>query len=169
MYRILIASTLMAGLATAQEQPSTPKERAPFNATSSGALYNELARMDSLIFDATFVRCDTAAAFALLTDDIEFYHDRTGFHQGSQVRADFARLAAQCPSSRGIMRKLVPNTLRVYPISEYGAVQMGEHLFIERGGRTGTTARFVHLWRKTDTGWKLSRVLSLDHHITDEP
>ena len=55
-------------------------------------------------------------------------------------------------------------SLQVYPIKGYGAVQTGVHRFVERGVPTMTVAKFVHLWRKTDDGWKLSRVLSFDHH-----
>src|SRR5215472_16317180 len=101
MYRIVITTALLmvASQARAQEQPLTPGER-------SGPLYDELARMDSLVFDATFVACDTTRAYALFTDDVEFYHDRTGFHKGAEVRADFARLAAQCPRTPGITRRL---------------------------------------------------------------
>jgi len=141
----------------------------PHDPSTSGALFDELARMDSLVFDAGFVACDTHRINALFTDDVEFYHDRTGFHSGAQVRADFARLAATCPRGRGITRELIPGTLRVYPINDYGAVQMGMHRFVEKGSSTATVAQFVHLWRKKDGVWKISRVLSFEHHVTDAP
>jgi hypothetical protein len=41
----------------------------------SGALYDELARMDSVLFDAAFVTCSAPRVNALFRDDIEFYHD----------------------------------------------------------------------------------------------
>ena len=109
---------------------------------------------DTTSSDATFVRCDTTATFALLTDDVEFYHDRTGLHEGPQVRADFARLAESCPRTRGIARRLVPNTLRVYPISGYSAVQVGVHEFVERGALNATTPGSCTFGA---------------HHITDAP
>jgi hypothetical protein len=141
----------------------------PHDPSTSGALFDELARMDSLVFDATYVACDTQRTNALFTDDVEFYHDRTGFHSGPQVRADFARLAATCPRGRGVTRELIPGTLRVYPIHDYGAVQMGMHRFVEKGSSTATAAQFVHLWQQKDGVWKISRALSFEHHATDAP
>ncbi|HZF68447.1 MAG TPA: serine hydrolase [Gemmatirosa sp.] len=142
---------------------SAPVSLAAADPSRSGPLYDALARMDSVMFDASYVRCDARAVHALLADDVEFYHDRGGLHRGAEVRADFTRLTANCPRAQGIRRELVPGTLRVYPVSGYGAVQTGEHRFIARGAATSTTARFVHVWRKDGGAWKASRILSLDH------
>ena len=134
--------------------------------STSGPLYDELARMDSILFDAAFVICDAAKTNALFTDDIEFYHDKTGLERGEQVRESFKRLTASCPRDRGIRRELVAGSLRVYPIKDFGAVQMGIHRFIERGAPTYTVARFVTLWQRKDGGWIIPRVLSFDHVST---
>jgi Domain of unknown function (DUF4440) len=157
----------MRGVRTDDAALGTPATAS--DPSKSGALFDELARMDSLVFDATYVSCDTQRINALFTDDVEFYHDRTGFHSGAQVRADFARLAATCPRGRGITRELIPGTLRVYPINDYGAVQMGIHRFVEKGSSTATVAQFVHLWRKKDGVWKISRALSFEHRSTEVP
>jgi uncharacterized protein DUF4440 len=146
---------LLVAPAAAQSDPS-----------SSGPLYDELARMDSILFDAAFVTCDAAKTNALFTDDVEFYHDKTGLERGQQVRDSFNRLTASCPRDRGIRRELVAGSLRVYPIKDFGAVQMGIHRFIERGAPTYTVARFVTLWQRKDGGWIIPRVLSFDHVST---
>jgi hypothetical protein len=130
----------------------------------SGALFDELARMDSTLFDASFVSCDAAKANAIFADGVEFYHDQDGFSSGEQVRENTRRLAAACPRDGGITRTIVPGSLRVYPIQGYGAAQAGIHRFDERGAETSTLARFVHLWQLQDGAWRLTRVLSLDHH-----
>jgi hypothetical protein len=41
---------------------------------------------------------------AMLADDVESYHDLTGFHIGGQVRADFERLELACPRTKGAWR-----------------------------------------------------------------
>ncbi|MGH9457039.1 MAG: nuclear transport factor 2 family protein, partial [Thermoanaerobaculia bacterium] len=128
----------------------------------SGALFEELARMDRILFDASFVSCDARKANAIFAADIEFYHDETGFTAGEQVRENTRRLTASCPGSRGITRTLIPGSLRVYPIVGYGAVQIGIHRFDERGAITSTLARFIHLWRFQNGQWRLARVFSLD-------
>lgn len=150
----------MAGVRVheAQSDPST-----------SGVLYDELARMDSVLFNAGFVACDLQAVNSLLADDVEFYHDKTGFESGLQVRATFQRLTQSCPRDRGITRELLKGSLQVYPIKNYGAVQMGVHRFIEHGAPTNTIAKFVHLWQQTDGTWKLTRVLSFDHRMANQP
>lgn len=130
----------------------------------AGALFDELARMDSTLFEASFVSCDAAKANAIFADDVEFYHDQDGFSSGEQVRENTRRLAAACPRDSGITRSIVPGSLRVYPIEGYGAAQTGIHRFDERGAETSTFARFVHLWQLQDGAWRLTRVLSLDHH-----
>jgi hypothetical protein len=135
----------------------------PPDSAEAGALFDELARMDSLLFDASFVACDTARVNGLFAPDVEFYHDLTGYKRGAAVRADFARLARECPRDRGMRRELVPGTLRVYPLKDYGAVQQGMHRFVERGAAVPVVARFVHVWRRDGAGWKVGRVLSYDH------
>jgi hypothetical protein len=159
----LVLSPLMFGACThgIEPVPHSP------DGLRSGALFDELARMDSVLFDASFASCNAAQANAIFTDDVEFYHDQTGLSVGEQVRENTRRLTASCPGTRGVTRTLVPGSLRVYPIENYGAVQMGTHRFDERGAPTSTLARFVNVWRLQDGTWRLARVLSLDHQSVD--
>lgn len=130
---------------------------------TSGTVFDALARMDSVLFDASFASCDAKKANAIFTDDVEFYHDQTGLMVGEQVRENTRRLTASCPQSHGVTRTLLPGSMRVYPIDGFGAVQMGVHRFDERGASTSTLTRFVHVWRLDRGAWRLARVLSLDH------
>jgi hypothetical protein len=144
-----------------EEQPAAAAVEDP---SRSGTLYEELARMDGLMFDAAFVTCEARRVNALLRDDIEFYHDQTGLRSGPEVREDFERLAKNCPRAAGIARRVVVGTLQVFPLKDGYAIQMGEHRFVNDAARTSTAARFVHLWQKIDGTWRLARVLSFDHH-----
>ena len=141
----------------------------PVDSSRSGVLFEELRRTDSLLFDASFVSCDAAKANGIFSDDVEFYHDRAGFTSGAQVRETTKNLTRDCPRERGITREVIAGSLRVYPISHYGAVQIGVHRFVERGAATSDVAQFVHLWRRTDGGWRLARVFSIDHRPTSPP
>ncbi|MGM9512960.1 nuclear transport factor 2 family protein [Roseateles sp. DB2] len=129
----------------------------------AGPLFDELARLDSLLFEASFVSCDAAKANALFAEDVEFYHDKDGLSTGEQVRENTRRLTTACPARQGVVRTLIPGTLRVYPIQGYGAMQVGAHRFDERGAPTSTVAQFVSLWRQQDGQWRLARVVSFDH------
>ncbi|MBY0236147.1 MAG: nuclear transport factor 2 family protein [Burkholderiaceae bacterium] len=126
-------------------------------------MFEVLAQMDRALFEASFETCDAAKANAFFADDVEFYHDQTGLAVAEQVRENTRRLTASCPSHRGVKRTLVPGSLRVYPIHNYGAAQIGMHRFDERGASTSSLAKFVNLWRLQDGRWRLARVLSLDH------
>lgn len=129
----------------------------------SGELFDALAQMDRLLFEASFETCDAAKVNAIFADDVEFYHDQTGLAVGEQVRENTRRLTASCPARRGVKRTLVPGSLKVYPIHGYGATQIGMHRFDERGAKTSTLAMFVNVWRLQEGRWRLARVLSLDH------
>ncbi len=150
------------GAAAAAVAPSAPA--AP-SASTRSPLDVELARMDSLLFDAAFVACDTARVFALLTPDIEFYHDLTGAKQGPDVRADFVRLTSACPRGQGVTRVLTPGSLQSFPIKDFGAMQTGEHRFVQANGTAPTGARFVHLWTNRGGAWRVSRIYSVDHAV----
>lgn len=119
--------------------------------------------MDRELFDAAFVRCDQAGFGSLFTDDAEFYHDRTGASYGEAVKQ-----LRSCPRDNGVKRTLVPGSLEVYPISDFGAIQMGRHTFTREGEPGVEIAKFVHLWRYSDGKWLLARVMSFDHRPMTE-
>ncbi len=46
-----------------------------------------------------------------------------------------------------------------------GAIEIGTHRFFENGNPTASgVAEFTMLWLYKDGAWKISRVLSYDHH-----
>ena len=150
-----LASILLLALAAS----GAPAEETP----RSGRLYDELAAMDRELFTAAFVDCDTARFKALFTEGAEFYHDRDGAKYGD----DAVRMGS-CPKDQGVTRTLVAGSLEVYPIKDYGAVQLGKHSFRRTGEVGAEIAQFVHLWRFSEGRWRLARVLSFDHRpLTD--
>ena len=128
-------------------------ESVQLDSSTGGALFDELARLDSLLFDAFFVKCDAQKTNSFFTDDLEFYHDITGLKKGQAARDAFQF----CPRDNGGTRTLVEGSLRVYPIKDYGAIQMGVHRFGQ------TEAKFVHVWKRTNGEWRITRVFSFDH------
>lgn len=158
---LFLALSALSGMAMAQADPASALGD---GGLTSGELFDELAEMDRRIFEASFVTCDAAVVNAIFSDDIEFYHDKAGFSQGEQARQNTRNLTESCPGEKGVTRTLISGSLRVYPIKDYGATQVGMHRFDEEGAATSTLARFVHVWqRQDDGGWRVTRVLSLDH------
>jgi ketosteroid isomerase-like protein len=121
----------------------------------------EIARMDSLLF-AAFNAGDLARLKTFFAPDLEFYQDNEGLENYAQTMKDFQEMVRQ-PSR--IRRQLVPGSLEVYPIKNYGAIEVGSHRFChEENGRTECgTFKFLHVWRKTGKTWRLSRIVSYAH------
>ena len=126
-------------------------------------LYNTIAKNDSLLF-AAFNACDIERNKSFFTEDLEFYHDKGGLTNYAQ---NLKSIISRCSSENKVRRELVPNTLEVNPIKDFGAIQIGMHRFYltEKGKKEvlDGTFRFVHIWTNKDRGWKISRVVSFDH------
>lgn len=131
-------------------------------ATPPDALFQTIQSLDTQLFDA-YNHCDLEKFGSLLADDLEFYHDKTGLSRGRQALVEGIKNNI-CGK---VTRELEPGTLEVYPIADYGAVEVGVHRFHHPGHETTESigeARFIHLWQKKDGTWKVTRVISFDHH-----
>jgi hypothetical protein len=127
----------------------------------SKELYGEIAHMDSLLFDAFNTQnLDTLKAF--FTQDLEFYQDNEGLALYTKTISDFKTMFGQTDK---IKRELVKGSLEIYPIKDYGAIEIGLHKFchIENGKNECGTFKFIHIWQKKDNNWKISRVISYGH------
>jgi ketosteroid isomerase-like protein len=131
-------------------------------AAAPDPLFKTIEALDAKLFNA-YNHCDLATFSSLLDDDLEFYHDKGGFSRGRQATVDGVKNNI-CGK---VTRELVSGTLEVYPIANYGAVEIGVHRF-HHPGHDGTErvgeAKFIHLWKNEDGAWKLTRVISFDHH-----
>ena len=128
---------------------------------SNPGLSDEILKMDSILFNA-FNKRDTSLFKEFFTKDLEFYHDKGGL-TGFDHTINFMRSTAQ--GGTDLRRELVKGTNEVYPIPNYGAMQIGTHRFChtENGKQECGTFKFVHIWQYKDNKWKISRVVSYDH------
>lgn len=143
----------------------------------SSALAAKLKSLDAEIFHAAFDRCDTKALRALATDDFEFYHDRGGLiaKSGDEFAADNRReckLRAEGKKER-LRRELIPGSVTFHALGKDGVMQMGRHRFyILHKGKPDQlieVAKFIHVWRKTPSGWRIAREISYDHMAVKRP
>jgi ketosteroid isomerase-like protein len=143
---------LIAGATLSLESPA---------ASSSQDLYDEVKRLDASLSEA-FNSHDVNKLKLLFAEDLEFFQDNEGLAGYEQTVKDFAAMFAQ---RNNITRELIGNTLEVYPIKDYGAIEVGAHRFchVENGKNECGTFRFVHIWQKKDGGWKISRAISYAH------
>lgn len=127
----------------------------------SRELVETIARLDEKTFDA-FNAHNAAALMSMFTDDVEFYQDNDGLKNYQECFGDFKKMFA---TATDIRRELVQGSLEVYPIKDYGAIEIGSHRFChtENGKEECGTFKFVQIWRKTGDSWKMSRVISYGH------
>jgi hypothetical protein len=127
----------------------------------SDNIYSDIAHMDSVLFNA-FNSRDIETFQKLFTTDLEFYHDKGGLTGYAYTIQSLKNTTAR---NDGLRRDLVPGSLEVYPIPNYGAMEIGAHTFchLENGKQDCGTFKFVHIWKKTGKEWKITRVVSYGH------
>lgn len=126
-------------------------------------LTREISALDAAVFDA-FNHCSEPSRLqehaGYFSADVEFYHDTGGVtwtrdamiaNTGKYVCGHFTR-------------ELVPGSMKIYPIRDFGAVSQGVHRFCQiASGQCEGLADFVIVWRKQDDKWRITRVLSYGH------
>ncbi len=129
----------------------------------SAELYAEIAHMDSVMFDA-FTTQDLDKLKTTFSEDLEFYHDKGGLTGYEQSMENFKTLFEKNKTT-GLRRELVKGSLEVYPIKDYGAIEICLHRFchVENGKDDCGTFKNIMVWQKKDGLWKVTRVISYDH------
>ena len=125
-------------------------------------LFKTLKTKDSLLFDVGFNRCNLKIIEDLITNDIEFFHDKNGI---TKSKKEFINSLNKnlCNSGKNKIKRILETTsLQVFPLYNdndlYGVMQKGKHNFGQ------TNASFSHIWLLKNNKWKLSRVISYNHH-----
>jgi len=121
-----------------------------------------VASLDGALFDS-YNHCDLEKFASFFVDDVEFYHDQGGVTLGKEKLTESIKNNI-CGK---VTRELVPGSLQVHHMKGYGAVEMGVHRF-HHPGHDDTEpvgeAKFIHLWQYKNGAWKITRVISYDHH-----
>lgn len=158
-------------------QRPEPKSEAAINLTPGAVarpgLYEEILKADAEFFKAFFDTCDVETVRRIIADDFEMFHDKGGLVSTSG--AEFVKMTQdKCKRQEDgtdflSTRKLVPETMKVYALNNYGAIQIGTHRFYalekDKPDRLTETGQFTHVWKEENGQWKLARVLSYDHEL----
>ena len=151
-----LLSLLLLSTTIFQANAQSPKSMA-----LKDELFRTVTSLDSALFEA-YNQCDLEKFGTFFIDDVEFYHDQGGVTLGRQNLTESVKKNI-CGKVR---RELVPETLEVYPMRGYGAVEMGVHRFhqpkVDPNKPVGE-AKFVHLWQNKEGVWRITRVISYDH------
>ena len=154
--KLILIATCLIGLIAGARRPSNRQRHLPASTCT-----DEVKRLDAVLSEA-FNNHDVKKLKSLFADDLEFYQDNEGLVRYEQTVRDFESMFAQ---GNNMTRELVGNTLEVYPVKDYGAIEIGAHRFchVENGKNECGTFRFVHIWQKKDGEWKISRAISYSH------
>ena len=154
---LLLISFILPGATFAQ---NTPKQ-----------LTAIILKNDSLFWN-TYNTCDLVNMRKYFTDDAEFYHDKGGITLGGDNLVASVKNGLCANSNYHLRREIVPGSVHVYPMQKndtiYAAIMTGEHYFyVTADGKPeylDGQANFSHLWILKNGEWKMSRVLSYNHH-----
>ena len=127
-------------------------------------LAEEIGKLDQQFFDS-FNHCDQPQRFAeharWLDPKLEFYHDQGGVTWTAEAYLDGVKNNV-CGK---FARELVPGSMKVSPIKDFGAFSTGTHRFCHFGsGRCEGEADFAILWHvDAQRRWTVTRVVSYAH------
>lgn len=148
---LFLLAVLLFGSAHAQDAKQKHQDK---------ELFQTILKLDSAWF-ATFNK-DLTIFSSYIDSTLEFYHDGSGLTFYADNVAAFKRMKERTPD---LTRELLVETMEVYPIPGYGAVQIAQHRFChkENGKMDCGVFKFINTWKKTEQGWKVTRIISVDH------
>ena len=118
----------------------------------------EIMKMDSLLFDVAFNTCDLKLYKQIVSEDLEFYDDRSGLNQSIDI--EIMSFKDRCSKPFSVTRKLVSS--EAYILGNYGALQLGEHEFFVDNKKV-EKAQFVIIWERKNDSWVMKRTVSYEH------
>ena len=121
-------------------------------------LYEIIVAMDKEYFDA-YNTCDLKKQASIYSKDIEFFHDKGGLMTSKQDIID----SIEKNICGKVTRELVEGSIEVYPIADYGAVEIGFHKFFNKQEpeAISTPSKFITIWKGEGKSWKITKVISL--------
>jgi hypothetical protein len=159
----LALAAVLAMPVLAKPSPVAPEADAAMRAAVLAA--------DSALFDLFFNGCDAGKMRTLVTENVEFFHDRAGViaRNADAMVGDYEKSCTEKlkPDAWRSRRALDVASARVYPVPGFGAIEEGDHRFFERKGdgpeKLVGVARFVILWQQVGDRWLGARFLSYAH------
>lgn len=124
-------------------------------------LYETIVKLDSMFFEA-YNTCNTNLDkyASYFSENIEFFHDKAGL----MTSKEDIILATKKNICGKVTRELVKGSIEVYPIKDFGAVEIGLHKFRNNQESIETplkVGRFLIIWENKNKEWKIRKVVSL--------
>ena len=121
-------------------------------------LFDTIVAMDRKLFDA-YNSCDMDTQASLYSEDLEFFHDQGGLMTSKKELLT----SLENNICNKVTRTLIDGSIEVYPIKDYGAIELGYHTFNSKQEPENKSegSRFIVVWKKQDEKWIVTRVISL--------
>ncbi|WBX75831.1 nuclear transport factor 2 family protein [Tenacibaculum ovolyticum] len=121
-------------------------------------LHNEIVKMDSIYFNA-YNTCDIKTQANIYHENLEFFHDKGGL---STSKSDLLKALKNNICGK-VTRTLIKGSIEVYPIKDYGAIQIGYHKFYNNQELNAKSipSKFIVVWKQEKKQWKITKVISL--------
>ncbi|MDR6919594.1 serine hydrolase [Chryseobacterium sp. 2987] len=140
-------------------------------ADKTSTIYKTILSRDSLLFSVGFNTCDFKQMENLLSDQLEFYHDKDGISDKKKFMTDFRNGLCKSPETYRAKRALISNSTQIYPMYKngelYAVIQNGAHQFYEsinhQPEQLVGSAQFTNFWFLENGNWRLRKSLSFDH------
>ena len=91
-------------------------------------LYKTIISKDSLLFNVGFNTCDISQFENLLSNKLEFLHDKVGISDKKEFLYNLKNGLCSSPDKYQSRRELIKNSTEIYPLYKndtiYGAIQM---------------------------------------------
>ncbi len=121
-------------------------------------VYDIIVDMDKEYFDA-YNTCDMEKQAALYSEDLEFFHDKGGLSTSKQE----VLTSIEKNICGKVTRTLIEGSIEVYPIKDYGAIEIGYHKFNnnQEPNAISKSSKFIIVWKNKGEKWFISKVISL--------
>jgi len=121
-------------------------------------IYDIIVAKDKEYFNA-YNTCDMKKQASLYSEDLEFFHDKGGLSTSKQE----VLAAIEKNICEKVTRTLVAGSIEVYPIKDYGAIEIGYHKFYnnQEPNAKSKASKFIMVWKNEDEKWFISKVISL--------
>lgn len=120
-------------------------------------LYDTIVFLDSIFFNA-YNTCDMELQSLFYADNIEFFHDQGGLSTSKQDILS----AIKNNICDKVTRERLKESIEVYPIANYGAVETGLHTFHNKAENSiSDPSKFIIFWQNLNGKWIVTKVVSL--------
>lgn len=149
---------IMIGFSSCKIHSSSKNHTIPDYIPTNQQLHDEIVALDKEFFDA-YNTCDLDKQAAIYADDIEFFHDKGGLMTS---KSELLQGTKENVCGK-VTRELVDGTIEVYPINNYGAVEIGFHTFhnSEEPDAESIPSKFIVIWHQENGNWRMAKIISL--------